>query len=318
MATRFLDATPRQLLAMSPAEMLTAIRISEGRVIMVTPRIRCGTLVDHVSNAEVAAAFGADILDLTTYEPFNPRIPGWPSKNPADDEAGRDLQILKGEGYTLQEIRELVGRPVALLLVLHTEDNKSDVLRTHGNILATMENAEKAVASGADMIVLTSWAPSEQFPENLKRICKALKGKAILEYTRPHGSGLIETLETRQVLISEDEIRAILDAGVDIIGLPAPGTYPGFTVDRVARLVDLIHSGGAMVSLGVHTTQESADLETLREIAILAKQAGADIHELGDSGYNLVMVEPQNIMAYSIAIRGCRHTYRRMAMSIKR
>jgi hypothetical protein len=318
MATRFLDATPKQLLEMSTEELLTAIRISEGRVIMVTPRIRSGNLVDGVSNAEVAAAFGADILDLTTFEPFNPRIPGWPSKNPADDEVSKDLQILKGVGYSLKEIREIVGRLVALLLVLNTEENKADILRTHGNILATRENAEKAISLGADMIVLTSWAPSNKFYETLKDISKFIKGNAILEYTRPHGSGLIETLETRNVLIGEDEIRRIIDAGVEILGLPAPGTYPGFTLEKVAHLVELVHSCGAMASLGVHTTQEGADLETLREIAILAKQAGADIHELGDSGFNLVMIEPQNIMEYSITIRGRRHTYRRMAMSINR
>ena len=44
---------------------------------------------------------------------------------------------------------------------------------------------------------------------------------------------------------------------------------------------------------------------------------GTDIHHIGDSGY-VGMALPENITAYSVAIRGIRHTYRRMAMSLAR
>ena len=49
----------------------------------------------------------------------------------------------------------------------------------------------------------------------------------------------------------------------------------------------------------------------------MAKQTGTDIHHIGDSGY-LGMALPENIIAYSIVIRGVRHTYHRMAASINR
>jgi predicted extracellular nuclease len=43
------------------------------------------------------------------------------------------------------------------------------------------------------------------------------------------------------------------------------------------------------------------------------KRAGADVLHLGDMGaYGLT--DPMNVMAASLAIRGRRHTYRRMAM----
>ena len=45
--------------------------------------------------------------------------------------------------------------------------------------------------------------------------------------------------------------------------------------------------------------------------------AGADIHHIGDTGY-VGMALPENIMAYSITIRGVRHTYHRMASSPNR
>ena len=56
---------------------------------------------------------------------------------------------------------------------------------------------------------------------------------------------------------------------------------------------------------------------TIRQIALMCKMAGADIHHIGDSGY-MGMALPENITAYSVAIRGKRHTYRRMAMSLER
>ena len=56
---------------------------------------------------------------------------------------------------------------------------------------------------------------------------------------------------------------------------------------------------------------------TIRQIALMCKMAGADIHHIGDSGY-MGMALPENITAYSVAIRGKRHTYRRMAMSLLR
>ena len=57
--------------------------------------------------------------------------------------------------------------------------------------------------------------------------------------------------------------------------------------------------------------------DTIRQIALMCKMAGADIHHIGDSGY-MGMALPENITAYSVAIRGKRHTYRRMAMSLER
>ena len=47
------------------------------------------------------------------------------------------------------------------------------------------------------------------------------------------------------------------------------------------------------------------------------KMAGADIHHIGDTGVP-GMALPQNILAYSIAIRGERHTYHKMALSVNR
>jgi hypothetical protein len=320
MAIRLLHATPGQILSMSTPELLTAIRISEGRTLAVCARVRSANLVDYVTNAEVAAAFGADIVIVDTYEPANPYIPGWTSKNPQDDELTKNIQVPMGKGYTLKEIRELIGRPVALLLTIPYGSDPG-LSKHYGNILATDENVEKGLESGADIIFLGGWAPADVMAKSLRAIRRLTEGKAILEYARPHGPGLIGRNDYSlgpSALISEDEVRLLLDEGMDVVGLPCPGTYPGFSLEYTCRLVEMIHNGGALAALGLHTSQEGSDIDTIERLAVLAKMAGADIHELGDSGFNECMIEPQNIMAYSIAIRGRRHTYRRMAMSINR
>lgn len=63
--------------------------------------------------------------------------------------------------------------------------------------------------------------------------------------------------------------------------------------------------------------QEGTDKGTVRQIALMSKTAGADIHHIGDAGYGGMAI-PENIMALSIAIKGRRHTYRRMALSLRR
>jgi len=99
--------------------------------------------------------------------------------------------------------------------------------------------------------------------------------------------------------------------------MPAPGTVPGVTVEMVRELVSYAHSLGCLTITAIGTSQEGADVATIRQIALMAKMTGTDIHHLGDAGYGGMSL-PENIQAYSVAIRGIRHTYRRMAASVNR
>ena len=99
--------------------------------------------------------------------------------------------------------------------------------------------------------------------------------------------------------------------------MPAPGTVPGLTMEYIKELVGYAHSLGCLTITAIGTSQEGADVATIRQIALMCKMTGTDIHHLGDSGYG-GMALPENIQAYSVVIRGIRHTYRRMASSINR
>ncbi|WP_129991176.1 hypothetical protein [Rahnella sp. CFA14(1/10)] len=127
-----------------------------------------------------------------------------------------------------------------------------------------------------------------------------------------------ETIAITQPLlnnVSNAELAA--SQGADVVLIPAPGTVPGMSQEKVTSLIACAHAHGALAMTTIGTSQEGADVSTVRQIALMSKMAGADLHHIGDTGYMGIAL-PENIMAYSIAIRGVRHTYTRMARSINR
>lgn len=120
-----------------------------------------------------------------------------------------------------------------------------------------------------------------------------------------------------------ENAKKAVDMGVDMIVLTG---NPGVGVDKSAitkALTDLKEAVGDRVILTagkMHASgilSESGEKILTKEDAEAFIEAGADIHHIGDSGY-MGMALPENITAYSVAIRGKRHTYRRMAMSLVR
>lgn len=172
---------------------------------------------------------------------------------------------------------------------------------------------------GVDMILLTgnpgNGVNNQAIVDSLKAIRSAVGDRVILAAGKMHASGVIT--EAAENIITKGDIKAFRSAGADIILMPAPGTVPGITMDYVRELIAFSHSLGALTITSIGTSQEGSDVETIRQIALMCKMAGTDIHHIGDSGY-VGMALPENIMAYSVAIRGIRHTYRRMAQSINR
>ena len=139
--------------------------------------------------------------------------------------------------------------------------------------------------------------------------------RIVLAAGKMHASGVIG--EGGENIITREDIRQFAEAGADIILLPAPGTVPGITTKYIHGLVSFAHSLSKLTITSIGTSQEGADVDTIRRIALECKMTGTDIHHIGDSGY-VGMALPENIMAYSVAIRGIRHTYHRMAQSLAR
>lgn len=317
---RLLTATPSEILKMNGRELLESIKMSEGRILRVAARVRGPNLVDGVTNAELVAACGADIINLDTYDIFDPYIPGWQSKKPSDDTQTADVQIKMGKGYTIREIEEIVGRPICLLLLVATSElGEKRTKEFYGNIVANDDTFLKVKEEGVKMIQIDflSDGIDDSGPQKIKHIRELVGNDVIIQLSRSHGSGIMN-MSNKRDLINEKEVVDFIDAGVDIIGFPAPGSFPGWDVETCKHYVDLAHSKGKVVILGVHTSQEGSNPSTLEQIALFSKMCGADMHDLGDCGFTENAIDPENIIRYGIAIRGKRHQYRRMAMSVKR
>lgn len=172
---------------------------------------------------------------------------------------------------------------------------------------------------GVDMIVLTGnpgvGVDNRAITKALADLNEAVGDRVILTAGKMHASGILS--EAGEKILTKEDAETFIEAGADVLLLPAPGTVPGFTMEHAAELIKTAHEKGVLAMTTIGTSQEGADEETIRQIALMCKMAGADIHHIGDSGY-MGMALPENIMAYSVAIRGKRHTYRRMAMSLVR
>ena len=155
-------------------------------------------------------------------------------------------------------------------------------------------------------------ASTRLIAQGVAEVAEAVGDQVIIIAGKMHGAGL-----GRADVISVEAIRAYAKAGADIIVVPAPGTVPGATLEYTKELVEAIHEAGPLAMTGMGTSQEGADVETIRQIALMSKMTGADVLHIGDAGF-AGMAPPENITVFSTAIRGQRHTYRRMALSIRR
>ena len=309
MVKRLIDTTTREVAGYGRHELVAAVRGSEGRVLAAEMMAPVMATVFDVSNPELAAGMGADLLVLNLLDVSHPEVFGIDVDDPAD---------------VVREVKRLTGRPVAVNLEPVDPDaprvTEDDFVPgpTAGR-LATPENLAAATALGVDAVVLTGNPGMGVTNASLARAvghARAAAGDGLLLMAgRMHASGSADESGAR--IVDERAIDGFVAAGADVVLVPAPGTVPGCHEALVRGWVEAAHRAGALTMTTIGTSQEGADVDTIRRIALMAKMTGTDIHHLGDCGLFGVAL-PENLLAYSIAVRGRRHTYRRMAMSILR
>ena len=308
MAKRILNMTPKELINLSKEEIIDAIAGSEGRVLASeTIGIKIPLLSD-VTNAEFAASMGADMILLNMFDVQDPVILGLPQSDRQE---------------TVRKVKQLTGRMVGINLEpvddAAASENAETLWAMRAGRYSTVENAALAQKMGVDMIVLTgnpgNGVSNDAIVSSLRAISAEIGDKIVLAAGKMHASGVIG--EGGENIITKEDIRLFAEAGADVILMPAPGTVPGITTEYIRELVSYAHSLGKLTITAIGTSQEGADTDTIKRIALECKMTGTDIHHIGDSGY-VGMALPENIMAYSVAIRGIRHTYHRMAQSVER
>lgn len=308
MAKRLLDCTASELASFGKKDLLDSMAGCEGRVMVSETIGITQPLLNDVTNAEYAAALGADVLLLNMFDVQAPVVQALPKVAPAE---------------TVRELKRLTGRVIGINLEpvdpALAAANDGTLWQMSAGRLATAENAVKAADMGVDMVLLTgnpgNGVANEAITAALREMKAAAGDRLILAAGKMHGAGILA--QSGAAIMTLQDAQEFIDAGADIVLVPAPGTVPGITVEAVHELVNYVHSRGALLMTAIGTSQEGADTATIRQIALWCKMAGADLHHIGDTGVP-GMALPQNILAYSIAIRGERHTYHRMASSINR
>lgn len=283
---------------MGREDLKQAITSSEGRTILAETVVTAAPLLEGVSNAEVMASFGADLLLLNEFDVFEKAIQGfYPCQNP------------------IAEIKKLTGRPVGInlepvdeeALVLDQKVHLSKGRRVNPDSLAAAEKL------GVDFLVLTGNPSTGVSLASIQDGIKLAKEhfSGLIFAGKMHGAGLAENVIDPKILTD------FIKEGADGVLIPSVSTLP-FVSEEAAREASLaVKKIGGLVMATIGTSQESADEATIREIGLSNKRIGSDIHHIGDGSYGRMPL-PENILALGLAIRGRRHTYFKMAQSVHR
>lgn len=299
MTKRFISANSSEILEMTASELKQSIRASEGRIVMSENVVTREPFIEDITNAEIARAFGADLILLNGIDVLNPKVSG----------------LDESEESFVDQLHKLVGRPIGVNLEPVDQDASmaEDRLTIAQGRQANLETINKIEALGLDFVCLTgnpgTGVTNAQIEKTIRITRERFSGLIIAG--KMHGAGVSESI------VDSDTVKSFIEAGADIILVPAVGTVPGFDEKDLKEIVQLVHNEGALVLSAIGTSQESSDEDTIKQIAIANKICGVDIQHIGDAGYaGLAPVE--NIFALSKAIRGMRHTASMIARSIQR
>ncbi len=298
MVQRLISATASQVLKMNAKELKQSIKASEGRVILSENVCSVPTLTD-VTNSEVAASYGADLILLNAFDALNPFIEG------IDQSCANPISTLK----------KYVGRPIGVNLEPVDPDSSlmSDQEIIDEGRMSSVKTFQACEKLGIDFICLTG-NPGTGVTSS--QIIKAVK------LAKEHFSGLIiagkmHSAGSDEPVVTMEAVEGYAKAGADILLLPSVGTIQGFTEEQLIEAVHLAKKFDLLSMSAIGTSQEGARVDTIRQMAIRNKICGVDIQHIGDAGFSGVTL-PENIYEMSIAIRGMRHTVSRLARSINR
>lgn len=299
MVKRFISANTSEILAMNAEELKQSIRASEGRVIVsenVAPR---ESFLGDVTNAEIARAFGADLILLNGIDVLEPEV----------------FALDCDQANFVERLHELVGRPIGVNLepVDPNAEASETLMEISKGRQANDETLEAVEKLGLEFVCFTgnpgTGVTNSAIIESVKRAKEKFSG--LIMAGKMHGAGVSEPVA------DPETIQSLIDAGADIILVPSIGSVPGFDAEQLKAAVKVAHEAGALVMTAIGTSQEGSSQAVIEQMAITNKICGVDMQHIGDAGFSgLAPVE--NIFAMSKAIRGQRHAVSMMAKSVNR
>lgn len=260
MITRLISANSSELLKMNGDELKQSIKASEGRTVL-SENVVIQPAIDGLTMSEIAAAFGADLILLNLFDVFEPKVSGLEVKDAKD---------------TVKRLKELTGRPIGVNLEPVDPDAKMESTKFElpkGRI-ATAESMRRAEELGFNFVCFTGNPPGSGVTN--KMIVQAVRTakenfSGMIIAGKMHGAGVDEPVA------DEESVKAMIDAGADVILVPAVGTVPGFTSDELIKIVKIVHQHDGLVMSTIGTSQESSGKDVIREIALKNKMSISNI-----------------------------------------
>lgn len=307
--TRLINAKASQSSTYNGRQLREAILKSEGRVLMGQTYLKNPILLPGCTSTELMFAFGADMVMLNGFD-------------------FRDTSTCPGlQGLSYQGIKDLVGgRPVGIYFGcpkadVDLENNTATKLYDLGGMVCSKENLLKAKEWGVSFIVLggnpgsgTSIKDVVKWTKEARKIC----GHDMLIFAGKWEDGIEEKVlgDPLADYDAKDIIKQLVEAGADIIDFPAPGSRHGITVERIRELIEYTHRQGALAMSFLNSNVEAADRDTIREITLMMKQTGCDVHAIGDGGFG-GGTWPENIYQMAITLKGKAYTWAQMATPLR-
>lgn len=177
---RFLDCGFSDMEAMNKKELLESLEASEGRVLIAECSLCHDSLLPPISNAEISAAFGADILLLNMFDVNHPRIDG--------------IQVAD-DSEVIRELKRLSGRLIGVNLepVDPRAETMGQIEAVCEGRQASVDTALKAKALGIDFILLTgnpgTGVSNQTIIETLKMMKEAVGDEVVLMAGKMHAAG---------------------------------------------------------------------------------------------------------------------------------
>lgn len=290
MKKRIFDYTSEDFRHANRQQIVDSIRRSEGRTLMVENVVAITPPIDVVSGAEIAAAFGADMITLNCLDVMSPKI--------------RVLSEDPEASMSIAQIKKATGR----LIGCNLEPVPADVQHIDIGRTVTTQTVEKAIELGLDYVMLTGNPGNCVTQETILdaiSLVRSVSQEIIIVAGKMHAGGVGNDYNLSIV-------PAFAEAGADIMMFPAPYTTPGVDPSLAKEMMAAVHSSGMLGMLAIGTSQEGATESYIEQVAIASKAAGADIVHIGDGGYSGI-APPENILHLGITLRGRRHQYKRMA-----
>lgn len=268
-------------------DLAQAIASSEGRVIMAEVAATTAPLYAEVTNAELLCAFGADLILLKGLNCQQQQVAG--------------SSTAFGETAVAQ-IKRLTGRLVGVSLEVLAEDAPA-------NEGKAFSRDNLAIVQDADFICLTGYDKPGVTAQRMTQVIhqtRELCSKMIL-VAKFYGAGVA----------LPEEYASYITAGAHGVIIPAPASCRGANESNVGAATAAVQQAQGLAITTISSSQEGADCATVRDIGLASKRCGSDMHNFGDAGVAGI-ADPESVKALSIAIRGRRHTYVRMAASLHR